>query len=155
MGTTFICFLMRIWIHRQLWKTSLVFKQMHSNQYILKVNICQTLTTVIWREILILNDWKHRLVWMWRYVSLSEMERIICHKWDILEEKLDVENIDCEIQHGYFDVTWILQYWQPPMLHSCFGLNENIIGTASFSQLLILTFISYKSSLWSSLTLCE
>ena len=38
-------------------------------------------------------------------VSLYEKERIISHKWDILKEKLDVENIDCEIQHRDFDVT--------------------------------------------------
>ena len=38
-------------------------------------------------------------------VLLSERERIICNIWDILEEKLDVENIDCEKQHMEFDIT--------------------------------------------------
>ena len=28
-------------------------------------------------------------------VSLSEKECICCHEWDILEEKLEVEDVDC------------------------------------------------------------
>ena len=33
-------------------------------------------------------------------VSLSERERFICDKWDILEEKRDLENVDCKYNTG-------------------------------------------------------
>ena len=32
-------------------------------------------------------------------VSLSETECICCHEWDILEEKLEVEDVNCVTQH--------------------------------------------------------
>ena len=37
-------------------------------------------------------------------VSLSERECICCHEWDILEEKLKVEDVDCVTQHKDFEV---------------------------------------------------
>ena len=36
---------------------------------------------------------------------LSERECDCCHKWDILEEKHEVEDVDCVTQHMDHDVT--------------------------------------------------
>ena len=38
-------------------------------------------------------------------VSLSEKECICCHEWDILEEKLEFEDVDCVRHHMDFDLT--------------------------------------------------
>ena len=38
-------------------------------------------------------------------MSLLEKKCVCCHEWNILEEKLEVEDVDCVMQHMDFDVT--------------------------------------------------
>ena len=78
---------------------------MHSNQYILKMKVCQTLRTVTWRE----TDSERVRNTDWcgfeLCVPIYEKECICYHEWDILEEKLQVEDVDSVTQHLDLDVT--------------------------------------------------
>ena len=38
-------------------------------------------------------------------MSLSEKECICCHEWDVLEEKLYVQDVDSVTEHMDFDVS--------------------------------------------------
>ena len=49
----------------------------------------------------------HRLVWMWSQCVLSERECICCHEFDILKEKLEVEDVDCVTQNMDLDSAYL------------------------------------------------
>ena len=90
---------------------------MHSNQYIFKMNMCQTLRIVIRREILIVNEYETQAGVNMKSVKSVSLSERLCICWldlFVLEGKLEVEDVDCVTEHMDFDVTYLNpSIWQP------------------------------------------
>ena len=67
-------------------------------------------------------------------VFLSERECICCHEWDILKEKLEVEDVDCVTQHMDFDSACL----NPSVLATSYVTCMRFKGIGSWAQAILI-----------------